>query len=48
LALGTRGSEAGERYLAVIDARRPSTHVATIPPRLMVDLGDALRIHLAL
>jgi mRNA interferase MazF len=30
-----------------VDAQRLSSHVATIPPRLMADLGDALRLHLA-
>jgi mRNA interferase MazF len=31
-----------------VDAQRLSSHIATIPPRLMADVDDALRIHLAL
>ena len=41
-------SKALAEQVRSVDARRLTSHVATIPPQLMADLGDALRLHLAL
>jgi mRNA interferase MazF len=41
-------SKAVAEQVRSVDAQRLSSHIATVPPRLMTDLGDALRIHLAL
>ena len=41
-------SKALAEQVRSVDAQRLSTHVATVPPPLMTDLDDALRLHLAL
>jgi mRNA interferase MazF len=41
-------SKALAEQVRSVDAQRLSSHIATIPPQLMADLDDALRIHLAL
>jgi mRNA interferase MazF len=41
-------SKALAEQVRSVDAQRLNSHVATVPARLMADLGDALRLHLAL
>jgi mRNA interferase MazF len=41
-------SKALAEQVRSVDAQRLSSHIATVPPRIMADLGDALRLHLAL
>jgi mRNA interferase MazF len=41
-------SKALAEQVRSVDAQRLVSHIATIPPRLTADLGDALRLHLAL
>lgn len=41
-------SKALSEQVRSVDAQRLSSRVATVPPRLMAELGDALRLHLAL
>jgi mRNA interferase MazF len=41
-------SKALAEQVRSVDAQRLSSHVATVPPQRMAELGDALRLHLAL
>jgi len=41
-------SKALAEQVRSVDAQRLSSQVANVPPQLMAELGDALRLHLAL
>ena len=41
-------SKALAEQVRSVDVQRLRTHIATVPPDLMADLADALRLHLAL